>query len=92
MSLPLDAQAEFQWIADRLIQAGPQGVGMPHVRPLGQKLWEIRFKGQAGAARAIYVATSGRRLNVLHVFPKKTQRTPERSRQLALRRMREIAP
>jgi phage-related protein len=62
---------------------------MPHVRPLGSKLWEIRMKGRAGIARAIYFAAPGRRLVVVRAFVKKTEKTPRREIELAARRMEE---
>jgi ribosome-binding protein aMBF1 (putative translation factor) len=47
---------------------------MPHVRPLSNKLWEMRLVGREGIARAVYVAPPGRRLVVIHAFTKKTQK------------------
>jgi len=65
-------------------------VGMPHVRPLGDKLWEMRLRDADGIARAIYFAASGRRIVILHAFRKRTQATPARSLALAKKRMREF--
>jgi hypothetical protein len=56
---------------------------MPHVRPLGDKLWEMRLRDADGIAWAIYFTTSGRRMVVLHAFEKRAQRTPRRSLDLA---------
>jgi len=74
-----------------LIEFGPQRVGMPHVRPLQGKLWEMRMTGRDGIARAIYVAQTGQRLTVLHVFAKKAQKTPRRAIETAAARMKEIS-
>ncbi|OMG71443.1 type II toxin-antitoxin system RelE/ParE family toxin [Burkholderia ubonensis] len=68
LALPPDMRARFLHIAEMLAEFGPQRVGMPHVRPLEGKLWEIRMTGRDGIARAIYVARTGQRLVVLHVF------------------------
>lgn len=92
LALPKDMQARFLRISELLESFGPQQVGMPHVRPLGQKLWEMRMTGASGIGRAIYTAASGRRLVVLHAFVKKTQKTPQRAIDTALNRMREIKP
>lgn len=73
-----------------LEEFGPEGVGMPHVRPLVEKLWEMRLRGRAGITRAIYIEVVGRRLVVVRVFVKKTQATPRREIELALRRSAEI--
>jgi phage-related protein len=92
VALPKDMQARFLRISELLESFGPQHVGMPHVRPLGEKLWEIRLTGSAGIGRALYTAASGRRLIVLHAFVKKSQKTPQRAINAARRRMREIKP
>jgi phage-related protein len=63
---------------------------MPHVRPLGDKLWEMRLRDAGGIARAIYFTTGGRRIVVVHAFETRTQRTPRRSLDLATRRMQEF--
>ena len=66
---------------------GPQRVGLPHIRPLEGKLWEMRMTGRDGIARAVYAAIQGRRLLVLHVFIKKTQTTPRKAIETALKRL-----
>ena len=88
--LPADIQARFQHVAELLEAFGPGGVRMPHVRPLGNKLWEMRLQGRSGIARAIYFAAGGRRLVVLRAFVKKTQKTPAQEIALALQRMKEL--
>lgn len=89
MALPPDMRARFLHVAEMLVEFGPQRVGMPHVRPLEGKLWEIRMTGRDGIARAIYVTRNGQRLVVLHVFAKKTQKTPRRAIETAYARMKE---
>ncbi len=69
---------------------GPQRVGMPYVRPLGSKLWEMRLHDETGIARAIYFAAEQQRLVVLHVFRKTTQKTPPRALKTALKRLKEF--
>src|SRR5216684_4501831 len=81
----------FLRISELLESFGPQRVGLPHVRPLGEKLWEMRLTGRDGIGRAIYTAAAGRRLVVLHAFVKKTQKTPHRAIDLALKRSKEMA-
>ncbi len=92
LALPADMQARFLRVADLLRTSGPHHVGMPHVRPLGNKLWEMRFAGRVGIGRAIYVAAPGRRLVVLHAFVKKTEKTPRRALNIAVARMKELKP
>ena len=88
LALPPDMRARFLHIAEMLEEFGPQRVGMPHVRALDGKLWEIRMTGRDGIARALYVTRTGPRVVVLHVFVKKTQKTPWRAIEIAYSRMR----
>ncbi len=50
----------------------------------------MRLKGKDGIARALYLTAVGRRVVVLRVFVKKTQKTPRREIELALKRAREV--
>lgn len=90
-TIPLDMQARFVHIAELLEELGPQRVGLPHIRPLEGKLWEMRMTGRDGIARAVYAAIQGRRLLVLHVFIKKTQTTPRKAIETALKRLEAAA-
>lgn len=86
--LPADMQARFLRISSLLEEFGPRRVSAPHVRHLGDKLWEMRLTGRDGIARAIYFAASGRRLIVVRAFVKKTQKTPKGDLEIARQRMR----
>lgn len=87
LALPSDMQARFVRIAEILEEFGPQRVGLPHIRPLESKLWEMRMQGRDGIARAVYAAVHQRRLLVLYVFVKKTQTTPRSAIATALHRL-----
>ena len=87
LALPADMKARFLHIAEMLEELGPQRVGLPHIRPLESKLWEMRMLGRDGIARAVYAAVQGRRLLVLHVFVKKTPTTPRAAIAMALKRL-----
>lgn len=91
-ALPKDMQARFLRISELLQAVGPQHVGMPHARPLGDKLWEMCLTGREGIGRAIYTAAIGRRPIVVHAFVKKTQKTPRHAMDLVRRRIRQIGP
>jgi phage-related protein len=45
---------------------------------------------QNGVARALYVASRGRRAVILRIFVKKTQKTPRSEIALALQRARDL--
>jgi len=87
LALPADMKARFLHIAELLETFGPQRVGLPHIRPLESKLWEMRMQGRDGIARAVYAAVQDRRLLVLHVFIKKTPTTPRKAIATALERL-----
>jgi len=46
--------------------------------------------GRAGISRAIYVTAVGRRVIVVRVFVKKTQKTPARELDLARQRAKDV--
>jgi phage-related protein len=50
----------------------------------------MRLTGRDGIARAVYVARTGRRLTVLHIFAKKTQKTPRLALETAHARLRRL--
>ena len=88
--LPGDMRARFHYISELIAEFGLERVREPHVKHLQGALWEMRMKGRDGISRALYVTAVGRRVVVLRVFQKKTQQTPNREIELALRRAKEI--
>lgn len=72
-----ELRAKFRRISLLLESFGPQRVKEPYVKPLGGKLWEMRLIGPDNIARAVYVAAVGKRLVVLRIFIKKTQKTQQ---------------
>ena len=88
-ALPVDIRSRFIRISGLLEQFGPQNVGMPHIRSLGDKFWEIRVSGRGGIARGIYLYAKGKKIIVLHVFIKKTQKTPLAALEMATRRAKQ---
>ncbi len=91
LALPADMQARFARLSERIQSIGLERMGEPHVKHLESKLWEMRLTGRDGIARALYVTAIGRRVVIVRAFVKKTQRTPRREIDLALRRSGEIA-
>ena len=81
--------ARYLRLADLLLEFGPN-LGMPHTRALGGGLLELRVKGPEGIARVFYCTVVQRRIVVLHVFIKKSQKTPRRELETAKRRLREV--
>jgi phage-related protein len=61
-------------------------IGMPLVRSLGRELWEVRSSLPGGRiARVLFCVEQGSMV-LLHGFIKKTQKTPQRELDLALKR------
>lgn len=61
-------------------------LGLPLVRPIEDKLYEIRVQVKRNRSRILYVAIKGQRFLFLHGFTKKTPRTPREDIDLAKRR------
>ncbi len=89
-ALPSSFMASFLRISELIEVKGLQDVHEPYVKHLEGPLWEMRLKGKDGIARAAYVTAHERRVVVVRVFVKKTQKTPRREIILALKRAKEI--
>jgi phage-related protein len=87
---PTDIRASFLRIT-RLIEAeGIHKLREPYAKHLEGPVWKMRMKGRDGIARAAYVTASGQRVVVVHVFAKKTRKTPRREIEIALKRAKEV--
>ncbi len=88
-ALEADLKAKFSRVSKLLAEFGPQGVKAPHVKSLtveGVPFWEMRLSGRNNIARAVYVTQVNEQIIVLHIFIKKTQKTPAKAIATALRR------
>ena len=89
-ALPPDMYGALLADLELIKDMGLQRVRGPYVDHLEGPLWEMRLKGKDGIARAIYVAARGQRVVAVRVFVKKTQKTPRREIELALKRARDV--
>jgi phage-related protein len=89
-ALPSDIRASFLRIVGLIQDNGLERVREPYVKHIEGALWEMRMKGRSGIARAVYVTAVGKRVVVVHIFTKKTEKTPRREIELALRRAKEV--
>lgn len=80
---------DFVYIGDLLIEHHPAKVGMPHVKYIKEKLWEMRLSGINNIARAIYTIDK-KVIIVLHLFITKMQKTPNQAIKIAQKRMKEV--
>jgi phage-related protein len=91
-ALPADMRAQLTRISFMIQEFGLEQVREPRVKHLQGPIWEMRMRGRDGISRALYVAARGRRVVIVRVFVKKTQTTPSREIDLALRRAKEVLP
>lgn len=89
-ALPADMRARLVRLTNLIEQIGFEALPRDSVRHLEDKLWELRITGRDGISRAIYVTASGRRMVILRIFIKKTQKTPPREIELARERAKEV--
>jgi phage-related protein len=90
-ALPPDMRARFERIVKLVQDFGLERVHEPYIKHIEGRIWEMRLRGRGGIARALYVTATGKRVVVLRVFAKKTQKTPRREIALARKRAEEVA-
>jgi len=88
--LPADMRAYLQRIVGLVEAYGLEQVHEPYLKHLEGRLWEMRLRGRSGIARAIYVTAIGKRVVIVRVFVKKTQKTLRRELELARARTKEV--
>jgi phage-related protein len=89
-ALPRDVRASFEHTVGLVQAMGLERVHEPYIKHVEDRLWDMRLRGRDGIARSLYVTASGRRVVILRTFVKKTQKTPRREIELALRRAKEV--
>lgn len=89
LDLPDSLAARYLVLTRRMVALGPN-LGEPHTKAMKNGLFELRLKGAEGIARVFFCTQVGRRIVVLHSFVKKTNRTPPRELDTAIRRMKEV--
>jgi phage-related protein len=90
MALPRDMRSKLEHISMMITSLGLERMREPYVKHLQGSLWEMRLIGRDGIARAIYVTATGKRVVIVRVFRKKTQKTPREEIELALKRAAEV--
>ena len=89
-ALPVALRARLLRLLETVETVGLDALRAPHVGHLDGKLWELRVRAEGGIARGIYMTAAGRRVVVLHVFAKKSRKTPRRALATARERMRQV--
>lgn len=85
-----DIKARFKRIALLIAEFGLERLPGKYVDHIHGPIWELRLKGKDGIARALYVTARGKRVVIVRVFTKKSQKTPQREIKLALDRAKEV--
>jgi phage-related protein len=89
-ALAEDVRASFERIVQLVQAVGLERVREPYIKHIENRIWEMRLRGRDGIARALNVTATGRRVVILRVFTKKTQKTPRREIELARQRAKEV--
>jgi phage-related protein len=89
LRLPPGLLARYVRLTDLMLEFGP-ALGMPHTRAMGGGLFELRVKGQEGIARVFYGTAVAQQLIMLHVFIKKSRKSPPKELAIARRRLHEV--
>jgi phage-related protein len=76
LSLPSGLLARYLRLTDLLLEFG-SNLGMPHTRFVEEGLLELRIKSKEGIARVFYCTRVRKKIVMLHVFIKKTNKTPK---------------
>ncbi len=90
LALSAELQGKLIRTIDAVQTLGPMGLPRDWSKHLGDNLWELRLQGRDGIARAIYVTAKPRRVVIVRILVKKTQKTPPRELELARKRAKEV--
>ena len=73
-----------------LLEAFGRALPMPHAKKIEnkEKIYELRFNDRAGIVRILYFFFDGNNIILTNAFAKKTQKTPRREIETAIKRKR----
>lgn len=84
-SLDMRSQQKFLYVQSLLEEFGTH-LKMPFCKYLKNDIFELRFKGKEGAVRVLYFFVKDRRIIFTNGFVKKTQKTPRKELDIAVKR------
>jgi phage-related protein len=87
---PTDIRAKLARLRSVIETFGLERIPAKYAQHLQDEVWEFRLTGKDGIARALYITRHGRRIVIVRVFTKKTQKTPPREIKIALKRTKDI--
>ena len=83
---PIPVKAKVIHISKLIEELGLPNVGMPYIKHVQGKIWEIRAVKNTCQGRCLYVTAIGKRICILRCFIKKSQKLPQKELQLAQQR------
>jgi len=86
---PKGILADFLHITEMIQDFGPN-LGLPFTKAMGKGLFEIRAKGKEGIGRSLFCMIKNEEIIILNSFVKKTNKTPKKELDLAIKRMKEF--
>lgn len=86
LELPILLQAATADVIQELKIHG-DALREPEVKSMGNGLKELRAKSRSGISRSFFFFTQGKKAYIVHIFQKKTQKTPKQTLDLAFKRM-----
>jgi len=89
-ALPADMRAKLSRISFMIEEFGLEQMRDPHVKHIRGPVWEMRMRGRDGISRALYVVATVKRVVIVRVIVKKTQKTPNHEIELALSRAKDL--
>lgn len=89
LALPVGLLARYLRLTDLMLEFGPN-LGMAHTKFIKDGLIELRIKSREGIARVFFCTIINKRIVMLHVFIKKSQKIPKKELNIAIKRMKEV--
>ncbi len=89
LSLPDGLLARYLRLTDLMLEFG-SNLGMPHTKFIGEGLIELRIKSKEGIARVFFCTMIGKKIIMLHLCLKKSNKTPKKEIQIVRKRIKEV--
>ncbi len=89
LNLPDGLLARYLRLTDLMLEFG-SNLGLPHTKSIESSLFELRVKSKEGIARVFFCTKIGKKIVVLHLFIKKSQKIPKKELKIAKLRMSEV--
>ncbi|MCK5521126.1 MAG: type II toxin-antitoxin system RelE/ParE family toxin [Candidatus Marinimicrobia bacterium] len=89
LNLPNGLLARYLRLTDLMLEFGAN-LGIPHTKAIQDGLFELRIKSKEGIARVFYCTVVSKRIIMLHIYIKKSQKIPKKELKLAQSRKKKV--